>query len=51
MTNVMNMLTILSMRVALYKEISVFFVFAASSGVRKYFCCEVSSPCNYDQRS
>lgn len=43
MTNVMKMLTILSMRVALYKEISVFWVFAASSGVRKYFCHDVSN--------
>lgn len=38
MTKVMKMLTILSMRDALYREMSVFSVFAASSGVRKYFC-------------
>lgn len=41
MTKVMKMLTILSMRVALYREISVFSVLAASSGVRKYFCWHV----------
>lgn len=34
----MNMLTILSIRVALYRETSVFLVLAASSGVRKYLC-------------
>lgn len=44
MTKVMKMLTILSIRVALYREMSVFFVFAASSGVRKYFCSKVSNP-------
>lgn len=43
-TKVMKMLTILSMRDALYREISVFSVFAASSGVRKYFCSPLSGP-------
>lgn len=41
-TKVMKMLTILSIRVALYSETSVFSVFAASSGVRKYLCGPIS---------
>ena len=48
MTNVMKMFTILSMRVALYREMSVFFVFAASSGVRKYFCGSVRNSFHWD---
>src|SRR5690242_16692077 len=51
MTNVIKMLTILSIRVALYNETSVFLVFAASSGVRKYLYRVVRSPFSHARPS